>query len=71
MHIYASWRQEEGLETRQVYTTPCGCAVIGVDLALLAFYIFNVRTTLSREVTRSQQSSFHVAMICNAVLWLC
>ena len=55
---------ETGLETQQVYTTPCGCAVIAVDLALLAFYVFNVRTTLSQEVSRSKQSRFHVAMLC-------
>jgi len=45
--------QDDSKGCLEVYTTPCGCAVIAVDLALLAFYVFNVRTTLSQESGRA------------------
>ncbi|CAE7199044.1 unnamed protein product [Symbiodinium sp. CCMP2592] len=53
LELWGDFATSRTYSSDYVYTTPCGCAVIAVDLALLAFYGFNVRTTLSQESGRA------------------
>jgi len=53
LELWGDFATSRTYSSDYVYTTPCGCAVIAVDLALLAFYVFNVRTTLSQESGRA------------------